>query len=149
MVVLPLPPSALIGRMFFPSVRMFCACPSPLSRILFCKPYCQSPHHLSCAIPVRASHQSFSSRLPLSDCSVVSPTPRTRWVDRVPSWFRQLNHPPVRLSTWSHPVRSLLAPWTGECAPYPRFLPPSVPQPPGRSRFACFPPRLLLDPSWV
>jgi len=115
MVVLPLPPSALIGRMFFPSVRMFCACPSPLSRILFCKPYCQSPHHLSCAIPVRASHQSFSSRLPLSDCSVVSPTPRTRWVDRVPSWFRQLNHPPVRLSTWSHPVRSLLAPWTGEC----------------------------------
>ena len=93
--------------------------PSPASPCP-CKPYCLSIlpthplHHTRrpSVLPIQSS-----SRLPLSDCSVVSSTPRTPLVDHVSflgSDSLITTRPVVRLSTWSHPVRPHLHPGPSE-----------------------------------
>ena len=56
---------------------------------------------------------------------------------RVPSWFRQLNHPSTCLLPWNHSIHPLLTSWTGRCPRHLRFIPSGPPQPPGRTRSAC------------
>jgi hypothetical protein len=127
---------------------------------------CQSSVQYATSVP--AFHQSLSSWLPLSDCSVVSSIPLpVRWLAF--PWFRHPNPSPlVRPSTWSHPIYPSPAPWTGNAHDVLGFpashshpvvldlpahlLPPASFEPPndGGTHFVCAPLRhsSIFSPSF-